>query len=248
MSWNDLIGREFKGSSTREVRERYNAGVVQLSQGNTKSAIAAFESLVEENHISAIYNLAMLYAYGRGDILRLDKAIALLDKATELGHKEATIQRQMFLEYKYGLHEDESLVRMFIAAGPRCSDGLMIYALSRSLTLSLKDDATVDGYFLAEIQDIGCHNKKGNAFMKNNHYVPDAIWVGSDRYQDLQTSPGASCAVLMRETEDVMTQIMKLPAARATFIRCSVLALVGQSLKWGKGFPSIPSLDFYEDY
>lgn len=50
------------------------------------AAINYYKKAVEKNHLESMYNLALMYAYGRGTTQDFSRARALLDKAQYFNH------------------------------------------------------------------------------------------------------------------------------------------------------------------
>jgi TPR repeat protein len=72
MFWKKkTVGGVVNYGNASAISDKYNAGVGFLQAGNLPKAIDVFSSLVDANHPSAIYNLALLYTQGHGERLML---------------------------------------------------------------------------------------------------------------------------------------------------------------------------------
>jgi len=230
MFWKKkTVGGVVSYGNSSAISDKYNAGVGFLQAGNLPKAIDVFSSLVDANHPSAIYNLALLYTQGHGERLMLPEAPQLMRRAAELGHEGASRHFALYEQFQGFKPETGSGLSVCLnILGGGAVPLILINAIAMDILLRVGSAANAYLYAVKEITDLMKVSEKSLKFIeKLDFQVKKDAELNSLRKHD---DPSPQVALVCHQK---MSSIIKecvddrgMSEETAIFIRFSVVGVI----------------------
>lgn len=246
MFWQKKTGAPVNHGSSSDTMNRYNAGVGFLQVGNINKAIEVFAELARQDHPSATFNLALLYAQGHGPRLMLREAPELFMKAAELGNAKAATFYSLFEQFIRGFQPGAGVSALLNTGGMMTTPVLIIHAMAADIILRLGSRKAAIVYASIEAMDLTADEGKGEEFTELLNFDKMAQienWVDVDRIRVVEGTPEAVAKNIRRILASCVNE-RGMTEETALFIRCSVLGTVCKA-NGLTTLKDLPSIEFY---
>jgi len=246
MFWKKKFGDVIQSESSQEVMSRYNAGVGFLQVGNISAAEKVFLELAKEDHTSAIYNLALLYAQGHGSHLMLREAINLFRKGAELGHERSATFCAFFIQYEYGFTAESGLSSLLAIAGDGSTPAMLIHAIMADIRLRLETKHQVYLYCGLELIKLLRGSERGNSYAKSLGFTTKEF---HELLQPQEVEKDSSFPSLVSQNMETTMQRcideFGMTEETALFIRCSVFGSLCSFYNFTE-VSDLPSIEYFQ--
>ncbi len=230
MFWKKkVVGGAVSYGNSSKIADKYNAGVGFLQVGNIGKAIDVFSEMVDANHPSAIYNLALLYTQGHGERLMLPEAPQLMCRAAELGHEGAARYYAIYEQFQgFNPEAGSGLSACLNVVGDGAAPLILINAIAMDLVLRMGSAANAYIYVIKELLELRKVSEKTVEFIKELDFqMKDRDELKSmRRSDDPRPDIPLTCQEKMSSTLKECIEDRGMSEETAIFIRFSVVGIV----------------------
>lgn len=253
MFWKKkTVGGVVSYGNERNITDRYNSGVGFLQAGNIDKAIDVFSSLVELDHPSAIYNLALLYTQGHGKRMMLPEAPQLMGKAAKLGHAGAAKHFSLYQQFQgFNPENGSGLSSLLKIAGDGSAPLILINAIGMDLLMRMRGRGACYMYVFKEISDILSSEDSKLKSIAGKFFVKLSLRkeVGAELSASSEDTHEADrlssdCHKNMVRVINECVNERGMNMTTAMFIRCSVIGMICKSNEFTK-LTDLPPIEFY---
>ncbi|WP_027234211.1 SEL1-like repeat protein [Leisingera caerulea] len=250
MFWKKkTIGGSVSYGNSSAIADRYNSGVGFLQVGLIDKAIGVFSELLEEDHPSAIYNLALLYSQGHGERLMLPEAPQLMRRAAELGHEGAARYYAIYEQFQgFKPEEGSGLSTCLGMVGDGTVPLILINAISMDLLLRMGSAGSAYLYVVKEFVDLMDVSEKADEFMESIGFQTKegdelaSLREPDDPAPEVPLNCQAKMAMTMKECVD----LRGMRDETAMFIRFSVAGIICKAHSLIDQC-DLPPIEFYQE-
>lgn len=246
------VGGVVSYGNKSSIADRYNSGVGFLQAGNIDKAIDVFSSMVDSDHPSAIYNLALLYTQGHGKRLMLPEAPQLMGKAAKLGHAGAAKHFSIYQQFQgFDPENGAGLSTLLKMTGDGSVPLILINAIGMDLLIRMRGRGTCYMYVFKEITDILSNEDTKLKSIAGKFLVKlsPRKEVGAELSASSEDTHEADR--LSRDCHKNMVRVINecmqdrgMDKATAMFIRCSIIGMICKSNDF-TNLTDLPPIEFY---
>lgn len=219
-----LISRFFHASGDAALDEQYRSGVLLLKSGDYTGAARALRAVAASGHVSALYNLALMYKQGLTESFEIEKAIDLFKQAAERGHEQAKAQLALFQilgsERGVSVEHLNALAINFSRAG---GDGAFVFGYANEILCTTQDREELTNFVFMEL-DRASHGEASERAFVQSTGIPRSRFEGS-----LVRSVEGTLARMQSDRLNHVGELLALNGIAkpsVIFARCSVVGLV----------------------
>lgn len=256
MFWKKPTSGPVSYGNTSQVSDEYNVGVRCLQAGNIDKAIEVFSRLQSQDHPSAIFNLALLYAQGHGDRFMFPECFELFKRAARLGHKGATAYAANFMKFASGFGPAAPAMNLIEIAGSDICPALVAGTFAADVVCNLPNEVAHLAFVGHEIVALHDGDETSELFTGNRGErqflrmleldvddAMDVVEMDSSGRLDDYTPKERSWNIGMLLEECVADHGMS--PNTAIFIRCMTLGLVAKHVKVIDRSSPLPPIEFF---
>jgi hypothetical protein len=219
-----LISRFFHASGDAALDEQYRSGVLLLQSGDYTGAARAFRAAATSGHVSALYNLAMMYKQGLTESFEIDKAIDLFKQAADRGHEQAKANLALFqkLGSEQGVSTEDltALIANFSRAG---GDGAFVFGYASEILRTTPDREELTDFVFMELDRASQGEVSAKAFVQGTG-IARSLFEGS-LGRSVEGSLARMQSDRLNQIEEVLA-VNGIARASVVFARCSVVGCV----------------------
>lgn len=219
-----LISRVFYSSGDTALDEQYKSGVRLLQSGDYTGAARAFRAAAASGHVSAIYNLAMMYNQGLTESFEIEKAIDLFKQAAERGHEQARLQVALFEQLGNPQGVSVQLLTYLVTNFSRLGgDGAFVFGYANEILCTTRDREELTDFVFMELDRASQGEVSAKAFVQSTG-IARSLFEGS-----LGRSVKGSLARMQSDRLNQIEEVLAvngIARASVVFARCSVVGCV----------------------
>jgi hypothetical protein len=219
-----LISRFFHSSGDTALDEQYKSGVLLLKSGDYTGAARALRAAAASGHVSALYNLALMYKQGLTESFEIEKAIDLFKQAAERGHEQARLQVALFEQLGNPQGVSMELLTYLVTNFSRLGgDGAFVFGYANEILCTTRDREELTDFVFMELDRANQGEVSAKAFVQSTG-IARSLFEGS-----LGRSGEGSLARMQSDRLNQIEEVLAvngIARASVVFARCSVVGCV----------------------
>lgn len=219
-----FISRFFHSSGDATLDEQYRSGVMQLKSGDYTGAARSLRAAAASGHVSALYNLALMYKQGLTESFEIEKAIDLFRQAAERGHEQGKAQTALFEQLGNPQGVSVQLLTYLVTNFSRSGgDGAFVYGYANEILCTTGDREELMDFVFMELDRASQGEVSAKAFVQSTG-IARPLFEGA-----LERAVGGSLAQMQSERLNQIEEVLAangIPRVSVIFARCSVVGSV----------------------